>query len=193
MEGKKKNMARKPDPLSVEYLLLGIIMKQSIHAYDLDKMLNSTEDLNIVWRFNQSQLYAVLDKLERNGLIMSTISTGSAFPFRKVYSLTEHGLSEFRKWKTSPVEQPNAMRSNFLVKLYFLENEPLSVFESIVRDQIAVSQKWLDAQTNRRNDEANPSTYKRMVLEFRIGNIQSTIDWLEDCIEIKRQQESSEH
>ncbi len=129
-------MARKPDPLSVEYLLLGIIMKQSIHAYDLDKMLNSTEDLNIVWRFNQSQLYAVLDKLERNGLIMSTISTGSAFPFRKVYSLTEHGLSEFRKWKTSPVEQPNAMRSNFLVKLYFLENEPLSVFESIVRARL---------------------------------------------------------
>ena len=114
-------MSRKQDPLSVEFLLLGIIRKQPIHAYDLDKMLKEKEELSVVWRFNQSQLYAILDKLEKNNLIQSEITQGSAFPFRKIYTLTQEGEDAFQAWKVRPVEKTRELRWVFWVKLFFLK------------------------------------------------------------------------
>ena len=60
-------MPRAPEPYSTEYLLLGLIQANPIHPYDLHKQLSSDADLRLIWRINQSQLYATVDKLEKAG------------------------------------------------------------------------------------------------------------------------------
>lgn len=179
-------MSRKQDPLSVEYILLGVIRQSPIHAYDLAKKLGSQEELSIIWRFNQSQLYAVLEKIERNGLIQSEIKAGAAFPFRKVYSLTEKGDKLFNQWKAEPVEHPHNLRSDFMAKLYFLKDEPQVQFESVIHAQIAVCEKWLDNFHKRTDGLPADSAYPKMVFDFRIKSLEAMIDWLNSCLEIYR-------
>lgn len=180
-------MSRKQDPLSVEYILLGIIKKKPIHAYDLAKILSTQEELRIIWHFNQSQLYAILDKIEKNGLIQSKIISGDAFPFKKVYSLTDRGNDMFQQWKLEPVQQPRMLRSDFLAKLYFLKDEPQSQFSSVIEKQIAICEKWLLDYQKRKEMISSESLYPKIVFDFRIKSLEAMISWLQECIEMKQQ------
>ncbi len=185
-------MARKAQPLSVEFILLGLIRQTPIHTYDLAKKLESDDELSILWRFNQSQLYAILDKLEKSTLIESRIAAGAAFPFRKVYSLTEKGEKLFQEWKLSPVEQPHMMRSAFLPKLYFLKNEPYEQFETIIREQKKVCELSLEKFTERIKALPPEAVYQQMVFDFRIKNIEGIIQWLSACLETHRKNDQAD-
>jgi len=182
-------MSRKQDPLSVEFLLLGIIRKQPIHAYDLDKMLKEKEEFSVVWRFNQSQLYAILDKLEKNNLIQSEITQGSAFPFRKIYTLTQEGEDAFQAWKVRPVEKPRELRSDFLVKLYFLKDEPYQIFESVIKQQIMLCNQWIELQNTHLKNQPEDAVYLRMVYQFRLESLRSNVTWLNECLSIQKNEE----
>ncbi len=181
-------MAREQDPLSVEFLLLGIIRKKPIHAYDLDKMLRTVPEFHIVWRFKQSQLYATLNKLERNQLIISTLAAGSAFPFRKVYSATELGNREFEKWRESPVDYPNLIRSEYMIKILFLLEEPYSEFERLINIQVQECHRWLDHIEKGGENDDRESLYQQVVIEYRRKNIEATIDWLNSCLALRKGQ-----
>lgn len=179
-------MARKAEPLSVEFILLGLIRQTPIHTYDLAKKLESDEELSILWRFNQSQLYAILEKLEKNGLIESRITAGAAFPFRKVYFLTAKGEKLFQQWIAAPVEQPHMLRSTFLAKLYFLKDAPFAQFETVIREQIAICEDWME-KFNRRVEALPPeAVYQRMVFDFRIKSLEAMLKWLRACLETQR-------
>ena len=180
-------MSRKQDPLSVEYILLGIIQKQPIHAYDLSKILSTQEDFRIIWHFNQSQLYAILDKIEKNGLIQSKIISGDAFPFKKVYSLTNFGSDMFQQWIMEPVQQPRMLRSDFLAKLYFLKDEPQSQFSSVVEKQIVICEKWLLDYQKRKEMISSESVYPQIVFDFRIKSLEAMIAWLRSCMDLVQQ------
>lgn len=179
-------MARAQDPLSVEFLLLGIIRRKPIHAYDLDKLLKSVPDLHIVWRFKQSQLYATLNKLERNNLISSSLAVGAAFPFRKVYTPTELGNREFLKWREQPVDYPNLIRSEYMIKMYFLVDEPYPEFERLVTIQIRECERWLGNIDKKTGKDDEASLYQQVVLEYRRKSIQATIDWLNSCLALHK-------
>ncbi len=175
-------MSRTQDPLSVEYILLGLIHERPIYAYDLYKKISSDKDLNTVWKFNQSQIYAVLDKIERNKLIQAKITAGAAYPFRKVYSLTEEGEIRFQTWKVTPVEHANAVRSDFMAKLYFLNQEPEDVFKKALSGQIEKSQEWLAWFQKLQRETSPEETYLRMVYGYRIQSIEMIISWLNNCL-----------
>lgn len=171
-------MSRKQDPFTVEFLLMGVIAKKPIHAYDLNKVLLSDPELKVIWRFNQSQLYAVLDKIERNKLIQSEISSGSAFPFRKVFTLTDYGRQRFEEWLKTPVVHASEMRSDFMAKLYFLKDRPSEEYQAVLQAQIESCNEWVEhlkglgAQTD----------YLRMVYDFRIRSCLAMADWLNQCL-----------
>jgi DNA-binding PadR family transcriptional regulator len=184
-------MAREQDPLSVEYLLLGIIRKKPIHAYDLDKMLRNVPEFHIVWRFKQSQLYATLNKLERNQLINSTLAAGSAFPFRKVYTTPELGNREFEKWRESPVDYPNLIRSEYMIKVLFLLEEPYPEFERLINIQVRECHHWLDNLAKGSKKDNQKSLYQQVVIEYRRKNIEATIDWLNSCLEMRKGKEGT--
>lgn len=168
-------MPRKQDPLTIEYLLLGLIARKPIHPYDLNKLLREDPELKAIWRFEQSRLYAVLDKIERNGLIRSELTEGEAFPFRKMYSITPEGELMYSAWLYEPVRHVNELRSSFLAKLYFLKNMPEREKSLILEEQLEVCNKWLN-----RIESSSESEYLLMVADFRTRFIRTSIEWLED-------------
>lgn len=171
-------MSRREAPLTIEYLLLGLIGEEPVYAYSLHKRLTTDPELRTLWYFNQSQLYAVLDKIDRNGLVSSEMDNGEAYPLRKIYSLTEKGRDVFETWLHTPVKRVNQMRSDFLAKLYFLRTRPLEEYQKLIDEQISLAEGWQKDFLFRQVDQSEGSGFFVMVTDFRYSIASAVVSWL---------------
>src|SRR5262245_7706992 len=121
--------------LTLEYALLGFLRQQPRHGYEIYQQLSDPNGLWLTWRMKQSQLYALLAKLEEEGFIEATLQLQESRPPRKVFQLTETGDAAFLAWVNSPVAHPRQMRLEFLVKLYFARREGDAVALHLVEQQ----------------------------------------------------------
>jgi DNA-binding PadR family transcriptional regulator len=110
-------------PLTTELALLGFLYEQPMCGYEIHKRMSDPSDLGQVWQVKQSQLYALIGKLEEDGFISSELQIQETRPPRKVFRLTSTGIQVFLDWLHNPVEHGRDMRLEFQVKLYFIQKE----------------------------------------------------------------------
>ena len=65
---------RSSQPLTTEYILLGLIAGRAVHGYDLFRELQADAGLAMIWRVKRSLLYALLDKLAARGYLAASLS-----------------------------------------------------------------------------------------------------------------------
>lgn len=181
-------MPRHQAPLSLEYILLGLLDQNPAHGYDLYKKTIHLEGISLVWRIKQSQLYALLDKLEMGGLLKSTFLPGEAYPLRKEYQITASGKEAFCTWRASPVKHGRDMRQEFLAKLYFAHQAGLEAGLELIEAQKQVCQEWVNDLQSRYSIQKDGKLYERMVFQYRLSQTMAMLEWLELCrVEIQRQ------
>ncbi|CUS03054.2 Transcriptional regulator, PadR-like family [Candidatus Promineifilum breve] len=164
--------------LSTELALLGFVHQQPTYGYDIYRRLTETPELRLIWRIKQSRLYALLARLEEAGLLHATLEPQDGRPPRKVYSLTAAGESAFSRWLVQPVQLPREMRLEFMLKLYFAQQEA-GAAARLVAGQQAVCARWLATQAG---DEA-ASPYVRAVRRYRRGHIEAIRAWLATLVD----------
>jgi DNA-binding PadR family transcriptional regulator len=107
--------------LSKEYdvstlLVLGLIAERSRHAYEVEACINERNFRH--WTaIGFSSIYALLDRLEREGLLESARETVDKRPARRVYSPTPVGLAHLQGGIMHLLEQPTVHRSPICVAL----------------------------------------------------------------------------
>jgi DNA-binding PadR family transcriptional regulator len=168
-------------PLTIELSLLGLLRQQPMHGYDLYKQLNHLAGISLVWRIKQSQLYALLDKLETKGYLTSVVDQTEPLRPRKVYHLTEAGKMTFLEWVSSPVKHGREMRMEFLAKLYFARIEGKETLHKLVSEQNARTKEWLQIQRDHLAN-TNDGTFEALVCQFRIHQIEAYLNWLGLCV-----------
>jgi PadR family transcriptional regulator AphA len=168
-------------PLTVEYALLGFLREGPLHGYAIYRQLSDPDKIGLVWQLKRSQLYALLAKLEDEGHLTSVLEPQAARPPRKVFELTESGRQAFFDWVQSPVLHGREIRLTFLVKLYFAQREGPEVAAGLVERQRNVCQGWLDMHRARSHTARSSQPYKWLVHQFRIGQIEAVMNWLNDC------------
>ncbi len=173
-------MARSQAPLALEYVLLGFVDQQPTHGYDLYKQLQSS-DIDLVWKVKQSQLYALLDKLEELGLLASTPMAGESYPQRKQYDTTSLGRQTFLAWMRSPVYHGREMRQEFLARLYFARLDGPETVQELMEAQREACQGWLNEMEIDFEKLGDNGGYRGMVQRFRILETQAMLAWLEEC------------
>jgi len=172
-------MPRQQTPLSIEYVLLGFLEQSPIHGYDLYKKITSFDAISLVWNIKQSQLYALLERLEAEGLILSTLIPGDSHPDRKQFHITSVGRQTFYAWRNSPVQHGRDIRMEFLAKMYFaLLAGPEAALELIEKQKTACFE-WLSVFQNDEMNTNDEQVYERLVFNYRAMQIQATIEWLE--------------
>ncbi len=172
---------RRQLPLSLEYILLGFLDQAPIHGYDLHKKVAGLEGVALVWRVKRSQLYALLEKLEADGLLTSTFVPGEAHLLRRQYQITSVGRQTFYAWRTSPVSHSRDMRQEFLAKLYFAQKAGIEIGLELIDEQRTACLEWLaDCQVSYARTGAEQQ-YERMVFQFRISQIEAMLAWLDYC------------
>jgi PadR family transcriptional regulator, regulatory protein AphA len=180
-------MTRAQNPLSLEYILLGFLNQEPIHGYDLYKKLGEMNGIALVWRVKQSYLYALLDKLEKDGLVTSKTVPGESFLTRKEFKLTDMGKQNFHSWLTSPVKHGREMRQEFLAKLYFSQSAKRDLYQKLIQEQHQVCSEWLSNLKNDLSKQTNEQPYKQVILNYRISQTRAMINWLNDLLDGDKQ------
>jgi len=167
--------------LTVEYALLGFVYEQPTHGYDIYQQLSDSRGLWQVWRMKQSQLYALLTKLEDDGYLVTTLQPQATRPPRKIYSLTAVGRKTFEQWLATPVTHGRQMRLEFLAKLYFAYRQGLTVVLPLIEQQVVTCQRWLAEVQEQSGLPLGDDPFAYAVQQFRITQIESFLTWLMVC------------
>jgi PadR family transcriptional regulator, regulatory protein AphA len=172
---------RPSNPLTYEYILLGILEKQPMHGYDLHKEVAALQGISLIWSVKQSQLYALLDKLETQGLLNSTLVPGEAHPQRKEFKLSSAGHDALHTWMQTPVSHTRDMRQEFLARLYFAKRTGKAPALHLIRAQAEVCQGWLVSLQHQADELEDDLTFEQWIFEFRISQVQAVMNWLDRC------------
>jgi len=168
-------------PLTIEHALLGFLREHPMHAYEIHQTLMRPAALGLVWHLKQSLVYVMLERLEEAGYITTTLEPQQARPPRKLLHLTPSGRSAFARWLVTPVEHGRDFRLEFLAKLYFANQNDSTVVATLLNTQRAACQKWLGDLGAQADLLVGERDYDWLVLQFRIGQIDAILSWLDTC------------
>ena len=111
--------------------ILGILAVRARHGYELMDCFRDPTQLGEVWRLSTSQLYAVLKRLEAQGLTEGREIIVPDAPPRTEYALTSLGEARLDAWLHEPFPSASVhrVRVEFLSRLYvarWLDIKPTS-------------------------------------------------------------------
>jgi len=172
---------RQQAPLSTEYILLGLVAQGPAHGYDLHKQIATLDGLSAIWHVKQSQLYALLEKLEGMGYLRAVSAPGVAYALRKQYHLTENGRQVFDAWMVSPVQHAREMRQGFLARLYFARLSGAASVRQLIDAQYRTCLVWQHDIQSELDTLSDPKSFQRVVNLFRLNQINAMLNWLDEC------------
>lgn len=172
--------ARAPSALSPEPVILGLLAGRPAHGYDLHQSL--VRNLGHLWRVSQSQVYNILTRLERQGLIRGTVSQQTRRPARTVFRLTAHGQRRFERWMASAGgASARSIRIDFLSRLYFARQRGPTAVETTIDRQVQATAHGLAQIEERLHALPADQTFNRLGLALRVRQLTTILAWLEEC------------
>jgi len=162
----------------LKYLLLGLLHEQPRHGYDLRRVFE--ELLGGTWPLNIAQVYTALSGLERDGLVVCDVVPAGTGPDRKVYSLSEVGAKELRRWLEEPGRPLVQLRDETVHKVLVaaLVHDP-NVIDLVVEQRDDTVRAMADL-VHAREDPSIPLP-TQLLLDAAILRLEGDVKWLELC------------
>lgn len=129
--------------------ILGFLSWKPLSGYDLKKILSESDIF--YWSGNNNQVYKSLLELQQDGLVSYQVHQQESLPAKKIYTLTEIGLTELQHSLLEMPEVPE-LHKNFLIQLAWCELlsdeqliELLERYESEVETRLKLYQGQAEA------------------------------------------------
>jgi DNA-binding PadR family transcriptional regulator len=165
--------------MMLKHALLGLLVRQSRHGYDLKNALE--EALGGNWEINFGQIYKNLGRLESDGLVTSNLDAQDGRG-KKIYALTDQGRTELETWLDRPVEKPRQLKDEFFIKLVVRYLAGYGDALELIASQRQVYLERLRDLTALA-DEAQDDPFVSLLIEGGILHLQADLRWLELCDE----------
>lgn len=181
--------------MSLRVALLGLLDKQPGSGYDLTRRFD--QGLRHVWHARHSQIYPELARMAADGLVVADDEGPRG---RRVYSITEAGRAELRRWLRD-VEPQRSRRDDGALRAFLL---PVLAAPDAVRhlrrEEKAYSEavaelEQIVARLDDETGEADPRGYGRLAAELGIrqyGAVRDWARWAADQIDAAEVTEGSE-
>jgi len=161
-----------------EFAVMGALDLEDSHGYRLVAFLQ--ENLSGICWLGRSQIYALLSKLEHEGLTTHERVEQSNLPSKKVFRLTEYGRNELHQWLTGPVLNLRDLRIEFLIKLFFARLRSEDIEMVLLSEQLEVCKSKRSHLIEVRSGASTRIVQE--ALEYRISMAQAACVWLETLI-----------
>jgi DNA-binding PadR family transcriptional regulator len=132
----------------LRHALLGVIKDTPLTGYDLVRHFQGT--VGYLWSAPQSQIYPELRRMEAEGLVEAKIAPRGRRAQKRIYSVTDAGMAELRRWATDFMPLP-AQRDPIMLKAAFFDLAPVESVREQLRAHIAQFQ-WRLEQWQSRED-----------------------------------------
>lgn len=167
------------------YALLGLLLDGPGHGYDLARHFAPGSALGSVLRLGSSHLYALLGRLEKDGLVAGERQDAGAHPPRRVYYVTEAGRAAVLRWINEPVERPREMLLDFPLKLYVARRQSPTHAGHLIARQRPLLHDFLRRLERERDasmeGEGGEDTFIALMRDGRIARTAASLAWLDRC------------
>jgi PadR family transcriptional regulator AphA len=107
--------------MSLKHALLGLLSEREGTGYDLTRMFEIS--MSHYWHAGHSQIYPLLDQMEKDGLIAFQHVVQKEKPNKKIYRITPRGREDLVSWlRVSP--RPPRYKDESLLRVRFFRNLP---------------------------------------------------------------------
>jgi DNA-binding PadR family transcriptional regulator len=161
--------------------ILGLLSWKPFSGYDLKRIISNSEVF--YWSGNNNQIYKSLIALEKEGLVTYQVQIQESLPAKKIYTITDQGLSELRQSLLADPEMPE-MRKGFLIQLAWAEvlsDEEILALLRKYEDEITDQLRMRQAQAARAGSSPGRSPREQYLWERISANIiaayQVELDW----------------
>jgi DNA-binding PadR family transcriptional regulator len=164
----------------LKFALLGLLHRQPRHGYDLkhafERLVGGT------WMVNIGQIYTTLARLERDGFVQSELVEQDPRPDRKVFSLTDAGEKELRRWLERPAEEPIRLKDELFLKVLVSDLAGEDITDLVWSQR----QRYLDSLADLTELQTRPGVEQPtlLLLEGAILHLQADLAWLDRCEDV---------
>lgn len=161
--------------------MLGFLMHRSMHGYDLYNQFQ--RHLGRVWHISQSQMYAILKRLEGQGLVQGLIEEMKGSPARRYLAITDEGLRRFSSWLITPTDcGSRILRLEFISRLFFAGMQGPELSSLIVHDQIEALERELKNHERLYTTFDDEDVFNRLGIELRVYHLRAELAWLREAV-----------
>ncbi len=165
--------------MAVREGLLALLDRRSAYGYQLKTEFESAT--GGVWPLNVGQVYATLDRLTRDGFVVSEEHDG-----QRSYRLTEAGIDELGAWwETVPGDEPpprDELTVKVLLAITHSNDRGLEVITQ-QRDALLVLLQRRQRATTRKAVSGDGSIVEELVRDALIVRAEADLRWLDLCEE----------
>lgn len=166
--------------LTPDETILGLLAADARHGYELLECFRDPVQLGEVWNLSTSQLYAVLKRLDQQGLITGEQVQSENAPTRTEYHLTDAGAERLKAWLDEPLPAASIrrVRVDFLSRLYIARLLNVPTIPIVRRQKTAclIMREELVIQ----RDQSRPGI-GYLALELVIGQLDAVLLWIDHC------------
>lgn len=145
--------------MTIKYAILGFLSWRPLSGYDLKKIF--ADSMFFYWSGNNNQIYTTLVQLHKEKLVAGEVQHQESGPSRKIYTITEKGLSELRAWLLSAPEPPQ-LRNSFLIQLAWADQLELGELDTLLaKYEYEVQMQALMCREQKRRNLVNPARTHR--------------------------------
>lgn len=172
--------------MSLKHCILGLLSLGPKTGYDVKTTFDRS--VRFIWNASTSQVYLALKNLEREGLITSEIVVQSVRPNKKVYTITETGLAELRRWLAEPLPD-TFTKDEAHVRVFFsnLVDRKVAVgqlesYARHLREQIEFLESVEDRVNRRPSRRPEARRFQMISLRLKLAGARAVLAELESVL-----------
>lgn len=165
---------------TIDLIVLGILKRQSLSAYDIQKLVEYRNISKWV-KISTPSIYKKVIQLEEKGLIKSNIVKEGKMPEKAVYSLTESGAKEFENLMNKIAAQPIHFFLDFnavIVNLYSLSPEGQKACLESIEGNVKTLKTYLEKNIREKENAPDVPETGMAVLQQQYILAQAVETWI---------------
>ena len=165
---------------TIDLIVLGILKKESMSAYDIQKLVEYRNISKWV-KISTPSIYKKVIQLEEKGYITSTQVKDGKMPEKAVYTLTDSGKSQFEKLMIEISLKPIYIFLDFnavIVNLDSLSRENQRACLANIEDNIKTLKSYLEENESLKKNAPEIPETGMAVLEQQLILIQAIETWI---------------
>ncbi|GAB4191374.1 MAG: PadR family transcriptional regulator [Wenzhouxiangellaceae bacterium] len=180
--------------MSLQHILLGML-REPASGYDLKQRFQ--QSLSHFWAAELAQIYPLLARMEKQGLLRSEKVASNKGPPRKLYHRTEAGRRSLDLW-LGEGPQVRHDRLAWLAQVFFLHqlraDQRSQFFQSLRADFVQhlseleeVERQWRQEDPRYPDQLPDEAFYPQLTLRLGMMKYRTIIDWCDECLQRLRQ------
>ncbi len=176
--------------MSLKHAILSLLVESERSGYDLTKNFESS--VAFYWSASHQQIYKTLGDMHDKNWVSLKHQAQSGKPDKKIYSLTDDGAAELKRWAVEPVKQA-APKNQLLIKLMLarlvgtepileqLNGELKRVYKEIATYS-KIEKQYFSSKPSHDTHLKNVTSY--LTLRNGLLSAHAELDWLHEAIEM---------